>query len=410
MTAELISVGTELLLGNIVNTNAAYLSEKLADLGISCYHQCVVGDNEERLRQQIELSFSRSDLIILSGGLGPTEDDMTKEVTASVMGKKLFEDPHSRARIEDFFTRARRKPTNNNWKQALVPEDSIVIDNLNGTAPGLIIKGEGKAAILLPGPPQELTAMFEHDILPWLASFQSAGLYSRMLMICGIGESRVEDCLKDIIQEQTNPTIAMYAKTGEVHVRLTAKAKDRETADQLLDEAYAKIAERVGNNIYTTDENETLEDVIVRMLKEKGFKLTTAESCTAGLLSGRIMNVPGASYVYEEGYITYSDAAKHKLLGVSNETLKAHTAVSEETAKEMAEGAARAAGANAALSVTGIAGPGGGTEEKPVGLVYIGCYVEGKTRVERFCFTGNRQKNRDYAVAKALTILREELL
>lgn len=410
MTAELISVGTELLLGNIVNTNAAYLSKKLADLGISCYHQCVVGDNEERLRRQIECSFSRSDLIILSGGLGPTEDDMTKEVTAAVMGKALYEDPHSRARIEDYFERAGRKPTDNNWKQALVPEDSIVIDNLNGTAPGLIIKGEEKAAILLPGPPQELIAMFEHDVLPWLSSFQSEGLYSRMLKICGIGESRVEDCLKDIIDKQTNPTIAMYAKTGEVHIRLTAKAVDRKMADRLLDETYARIAERVGKYIYTINENETLEDVIVKMLKEKGFTLTTAESCTAGLLAGRIMNVPGASYVYEEGYITYSNDAKEKLLGVSSETLKSHGAVSEETAKEMAEGAARAAGANAALSVTGIAGPGGGTEEKPVGLVYVGCYVDGKVRAERFCFTGNRQKNRDYAVAKALTILREELL
>lgn len=413
MTVELISVGTEILLGNIVNSNAAYLSEKLALLGLSCYHQSVVGDNEERMEEAIRLAVSRSDIVILGGGLGPTKDDLTKEVTARVFGKELYEDAHSKERIQNYFERMGKKVqiTENNWKQAMVPEGAIVIDNDNGTAPGLIIEGDnGKIAILMPGPPNEMKPMFENSVYPYLNRLQPEGIYSKMVKLCGMGESQAETLVLDILENQTNPTLAPYAKTGEVHFRITAKASDEAKAEELMKPMLDELYKRFGSLIYTTDENVTLEESIVARLKEKGMTLTTAESCSGGLLAGRIMNVPGVSAVYNEGYITYANTSKEKILGVKHETLEKFGAVSKETAYEMAVGAAKAACADAALSVTGIAGPDGGTEEKPVGLVYVGCYVNGKVRVEEFRFTGNRSKNRDYAVVRALTLLREELL
>lgn len=411
MTVELISVGTEILLGNIVNTNAAYLAEKCAAFGLSCYHQSVVGDNEQRLEDAIRLALSRSDIVILGGGLGPTKDDLTKEITAKVFGKELYEDAHTKARIMEYFSRVHSgSVTENNWKQALVPEGARVIDNHNGTAPGLILEADGKTAILLPGPPNEMKPMFDRDIAPYLNSLQPEGIYSKMVKICSVGESRAETMILDLLEQQSNPTIAPYAKTGEVHLRVTARAAGEEQAEALMKPVMDELFRRFGDKIFTTREDVTLEEAVVELLREKNFTLTTAESCTGGLLAGRIMNVAGASSVYCEGYITYADAAKEKLLGVNKSTLESYGAVSRETAHEMAEGAAKAANADAAVSVTGIAGPGGGTEEKPVGLVYIGCYVRGRVRTEEFYLTGNRQKNRDYAVVRALTLLREELL
>lgn len=411
MTVELISVGTEILLGNIVNTNAAYLAEKCAAFGLSCYHQSVVGDNEQRLEDAIRLALSRSDIVILGGGLGPTKDDLTKEITAKVFGKELYEDAHTKARIMEYFSRVHSgSVTENNWKQALVPEGARVIDNHNGTAPGLILESDGKTAILLPGPPNEMKPMFDRDIAPYLNSLQPEGIYSKMVKICSVGESRAETMILDLLEQQSNPTIAPYAKTGEVHLRVTARADGEEQAEALMKPVMDELFLRFGDKIFTTREDVTLEEAVVELLREKNFTLTTAESCTGGLLAGRIMNVAGASSVYCEGYITYADAAKEKLLGVNKSTLESYGAVSRETAHEMAEGAAKAANADAAVSVTGIAGPGGGTEEKPVGLVYIGCYVRGRVRTEEFYLTGNRQKNRDYAVVRALTLLREELL
>ena len=411
MTVELISVGTELLLGNIVNTNAAYLAEKCAAFGLSCYHQSVVGDNEKRLEDAIRLALSRSDIVILGGGLGPTKDDLTKEVTAKVFGKELYEDAHSKARIAEYFSRVRRgSVTANNWKQALVPEGARVIDNYNGTAPGLILEENGKTVILLPGPPNEMKPMFDRDIAPYLNSLQPEGIYSKMVKVCSVGESRAETMIMDLLEQQSNPTIAPYAKTGEVHLRVTARALNEEQAEECMRPVMEELSRRFGNHIYTTCEEVTLEEAVVELLKEKNFTLTTAESCTGGLLAGRIMNVAGVSAVYREGYITYADDAKEKLLGVRKHTLDSFGAVSRETAYEMAEGAAKAAGADSALSITGIAGPDGGTPKKPVGLVYIGCFVGGKVRTEEFYLTGNREKNRDNAVVRALTMLREELL
>lgn len=413
MVVELISVGTEILLGNIVNTNAAYLAERCALLGCSIYHQTVVGDNEERMEEAIRQALSRADIVMLTGGLGPTKDDLTKEVTAKVFGRELYLDAHSKERIESYFKRSGRiSITENNWKQAMIPEGAIVIDNDNGTAPGIILedKENRKIAILMPGPPNELKPMFEKDIAPYLNKKQPEGIYSKMIKICGIGESEAETRVMDLMDAQTNPTLAPYAKTGEVHFRITAKARTQEEAEILMRPLVEEMYQRFGNLIYSTREEETLEEHLVSMLKERGMTLTTAESCTGGKLAGRIMNVSGVSSVYKEGYITYANESKEKLLGVKHETLLAYGAVSKETAEEMASGARKNAAADAALSVTGIAGPDGGTEEKPVGLVYIGCAVGEEVTVQKFRFTGNREKNRDYAVVRALTMLREALL
>lgn len=413
MVVELISVGTEILLGNIVNTNAAYLAEKCALLGCSLYHQTVVGDNEERLEAAIRQAFSRADIVILTGGLGPTKDDLTKEVTAKVMGRKLYLDEHSKEQIQTYFKQiGSTKITENNWKQAMVPEGAIVIDNHNGTAPGLIIEDEEhhKTAVLMPGPPGELKPMFEKQIAPYLGRKQPEGIYSHMVKICGIGESKAETMVGDLMENQSNPTLAPYAKIGEVHFRVTAKAKDEETAEELMKPMIQEMKQRFGTAIYTTEESVTLEDAVVALLKERQMTLTTAESCTGGKLSGRIINVSGVSSIYKEGYITYANESKEKILGVRHETLEMFGAVSEETAYEMAVGARMAANADAALAVTGIAGPDGGTAEKPVGLVYIGCAVGDNVTVQKFQFNGNREKVRDYAVVRALTMLRSALI
>lgn len=405
MIAELISVGTELLLGDIVNTNAAYLSRKCAELGLTVYYQTTVGDNVQRLKGAIETAKSRADVIILGGGLGPTEDDLTKETAAEVFGKKLVEDAHSRKRIEEYFQRLNRDAvTANNWKQAAVPEDCIVVDNENGTAPGIIMEAEGKVVILLPGPPNELIPMFEKKIASYLKQKQPERIESVTLKLCGIGESRVETEILDLIDHQTNPTIATYAKTGEVHVRLTAKAGTEEEAFQLIRPAADEIEKRLGGFLYTDNEKISLEETVVGLLKEKKLTLTTAESCTGGLLSGRLVNVSGASEIFHQGLITYANEAKQTLLGVREETLQAYGAVSSETALEMAKGARNAGGSDVGIAVTGVAGPGC-SEKKPAGLVYIACDIRGSQIVRQFRFSGNRQKVRDYAVTAALTML-----
>lgn len=413
MVVELISVGTEILLGNIVNTNATYLAEQCALLGCSLYRQSVVGDNEARLEEVVRQALGRADIIILTGGLGPTKDDLTKEIVAKVFGRELYLDEHTKERITTYMQKlGRSRITENNWKQAMIPEGAIILDNENGTAPGIILEDHenGKTAILMPGPPSEMHPMFEKDVAPYLNKQQPEGIYSRMVKICGIGESAAETMVADLMDKQSNPTLAPYAKTGEVHFRITAKARNQEEAEEMIAPMLSEMQKRFGKAIYTTEESVTLEDTIVDLLKQKHFTVTTAESCTAGKLAGRIMNVAGASEVYNEGYITYANAAKEKLLGVKHETLERFGAVSEETATEMAIGAAKEAGADVALSVTGIAGPGGGTPDKPVGLVYIGCYVQGRVYVKKCQFTGNRERNRDSSVVQALTLLREKLL
>ncbi len=318
MTVELISVGTELLMGNIVNTNTQYLAEKCALLGLSMYYQSVVGDNSDRLAETFRTALDRSDIVILTGGLGPTEDDLTKETCAEVMEMPLAEDVRTRERIENYLKSNNFAViTENNWKQALVPEGAIVLDNDNGTAPGLILEKNGKAAILLPGPPNEMIPMFRKQVYPYLNHRQPELIRSKMIKVCSLGESVIEDKLLDLIDAQTNPTIATYAKTGEVHIRVTARAESEAAAKKLLTPVVKEIKGRLGNYVYSTKEHETLEMVVVDLLKKYDLTVTTAESCTGGLIAGRIVNVPGASDVFHSGFVTYTNKAKRKFLDVS---------------------------------------------------------------------------------------------
>ena len=301
MTVELISVGTEILLGNIVNTNAAWLSEQCARLGLSCYYQSVVGDNAVRLKEQIQQALNRSDIVILTGGLGPTTDDLTKETAAQLMGKGLVMDMHSLERVEAYFKARRIEMTENNKKQALCPEGAMVLDNDNGTAPGLILEENGKRMILLPGPPNELHPLFEQQVKPYLQKLSPEIFYSRTVKLCGIGESKAAAMIQDMIDAQTNPTIAPYAKTGEVHLRVTARAKDEQEGKKLVKPVIRELKKRFGEMVYTTKEERTLEEAVVKLLKKNKMSITCAESCTGGLLAGRIVNVAGASSVFQTG-------------------------------------------------------------------------------------------------------------
>ncbi|EOS32164.1 MAG: competence/damage-inducible protein A [Kineothrix sp.] len=410
MTVELISVGTELLLGNIVNTNAAYLAEKCADLGLSCFYQSVVGDNEERLGAVLKAALERSDIVILSGGLGPTEDDLTKEVSAKVMGRQLVMHEPSKKRIEEYFTSRNMELTENNWKQAMMPEGAIAVNNENGTAPGVIIEDGEKKVILLPGPPNEMIPMFEKSIMPYLEGSDPEVIYSQTVKICGVGESKAETLIKDMIDSQSNPTIATYAKNCEVHLRVTAKAAGEKEAKKLVKPVVKELKNRFGPCIYTTNADITLEKAVVDLLIANKLTVSTVESCTGGMLAARLINVSGVSDVYKSGYITYSNKAKRRILGIKKGLLEKKGAVSEEVAKEMAKGAAAISRAEVAVSITGIAGPGGGTEEKPVGLVYIACSVCGKIKVRKYNFRGNRAKIRETAVSSALILMRQCVL
>lgn len=364
MVVELVSVGTELLLGNIVNTNVRYLSEKCAMLGLNVYYQTTVGDNEERLSEVIRTALNRSDIVVLNGGLGPTEDDLTKETCAKVMGLPLVKDAHTEERLKEYY-RGRKKEElpDSNWKQALIPEGAVVFDNENGTAPGLVVEKDGKTAILLPGPPGELYPMVEKQLCPYLQNKNSDVILSQMIKICGYGESKVEEMILDLIDKQTNPTLATYAKLKEVHLRVTARAASEEEAKKLLKPVVKEIKKRFGDAVYTTDENETLQDAVVKLLKKHELTVTTAESCTGGLLAGTLVSVPGVSDVFKEGFVTYSNKAKRRHLDVSKSTLRKYGAVSAQTAKEMAKGGVFATDADVCVAITGLAGPDGATPE-----------------------------------------------
>lgn len=397
-------------MGNIVNTNAAYLAEKCASLGLSCYHQDVVGDNEERLADTLKLALSRADIILLSGGLGPTQDDLTKEVAAKVCGRQLYLHEPSKEAIRQFFAQRNLEITENNWKQAMVPEGCIVVENPGGTAPGIIIKENGKHVVLMPGPPGELIPMFEHSIMPYLAGLQSGVIYSQTVKICGVGESKAESMVEDLVEAQKNPTIATYAKIGEVHLRVTATAADEKEAKKLVKPVVKELKGRFGNHVYTTDNEVTLEKAVVDLLTANKLTACTVESCTGGMLSARLINVPGVSEVFKSGYVTYSNKSKRRLLGIKKNILMKHGAVSEQIAREMAKSAASLAKTDVSVSTTGIAGPDGGTEEKPVGLVYIACNVCGRVTVRECHFHGGREKIRESTVAAALSLMRECIL
>lgn len=414
MDFEIVSVGTELLLGQIVNTNAQFLSLELSALGFNVFYTTVVGDNPSRLRAALKTAAMRADAVITTGGLGPTGDDLTKETIAEFCGLRCVMDEESKKAIEERFESHGQYMPKSNLKQAEMPEGCIILKNNNGTAPGAIVEGrvDGKetAFIMLPGPPREMKPMFIESVRPYLEAKAEYVIHSKSLRVFGVGESAAEEKLKDIIEKQTNPTIAPYAKTGEMELRLTAKAPARKEAEKMIAPLEADVRSILGDCIYAEGEDASLEKTVVSLLKQKGKKLTSAESCTGGLIAEKMTRVPGVSENFECGFVTYSNEQKTKLLGVSEETLKTFGAVSLETAGEMAAGALKASGADIALSVTGIAGPGGGTEEKPVGTVCIGIAANEKTWAYRFYLTGSRDIVRERASLYALDLVRRELL
>jgi len=407
--AEILSVGTEILLGDIVNTNAQYLAKRLADLGISVYHQSVVGDNPERLFEGFRLALSRADLVITTGGLGPTKDDLTKEIAFEYFGKESMVHEESLKVLKSHFKDMNRPMTQNNLKQAYFPGDVIILPNNNGTAPGCIIEEEEKIVVLLPGPPREMKPMFEESVVTYLQKYQQGVLLSKVLRVVGVGESSAAEILEDILDNQTNPTVAPYAKDGEVTFRITAKADTYEEAAILIEPMEAEIRSRLGSNIYG-EGNTTLESVLCEMLVNKNLTIATAESCTGGMVASTLINYPGISSVFMESAVTYSNEAKINRLGVKAETLDKYGAVSSEVAAEMAQGIAKTAGTKIGLSTTGIAGPEGGSMEKPVGLVYVGLYMNGEVKTKMLRLSGDRQRIRQRATMQLLDWLRRELL
>ncbi len=412
MRAEIISVGTELLLGQIVDTNAAYLSKLLPEFGIDMHYRVTVGDNESRLIDALKLALSRADVVFTIGGLGPTEDDLTRETVAKVVGDEMVLDKEFESQLREFFSARGIQMPETNLKQALVPKRGRALTNPLGTAPGAAFETEsGKVVIILPGPPREFIPMVEERVAPYLRERfgeSAAIIRSRVLRLAGIGESSVEEMVKHLLRN-ANPTLAPYASPGEVHLRVTAKAASVGEADAMIQEMDEKLVSILGGRVFGRD-GETLEKVVVESLISRRLTLAIAESCTGGLIANRITDVPGCSTAFLTGVVSYSNEAKKELLGVPQELLDKHGAVSEEVARAMAEGARRVSGADVGLSTTGIAGPDGGTPTKPVGLVYIAIATDKATVVQRQQFAGGRLDIKQRASQTALDMLRTHLL
>lgn len=402
---ELISVGTEILLGDILNTDAQYLSIELAKLGISVIHQSTVGDNRERLLAQLDEAEKRSDIIILSGGLGPTPDDLTKEVCCEFFGKEMFLHEPTVEKIKEYFSSKGIEMVQNNLKQAMLPKDCVIFPNDNGTAPGMAIEKDGVHILVLPGPPRELKPMFQNCAVPYLMQFSDRIIVSHNIRTFGIGESSMAERVNDLFDAQ-NPTVAPYAKDGEALLRVTAMAKTKEDAESLCEPIIEEIKKRLDAYVYGVDYN-CIEEAVVGMLKEHHLKVATAESCTGGLIAKRITDVPGASEVFECGIISYANEIKHKVLGVSEDDLNKYGAVSEPVAKQMAQGALKVSGADIAVSVTGIAGPDSDSTGKPVGLVYIALADKENVWVREIRTSRrDRSYNRYVSASNALDMIR----
>ena len=405
MIAEILSVGTELLMGQIANTDAQFISRRLGELGVTIYRHSTVGDNPARVREALQEALSRSDMVITTGGLGPTEDDLTKEMVAEYFGLEMELHQPSLDALKAFMERFGKKMTPNNLKQAYFPQGCTVMPNACGTAPGCIVEQGGKTVAVLPGPPMELMDMFDRQLAPYLQARSGQVIRSRFLKIFGLGESNVETLLSDLFHSG-NPTLALYCGPGEVTARITARAAAPEKAEAMMQPVYEEILRRVGEACYGEGVNRTPADSVLELLKNRGETVTFAESCTGGLLCGAFVDCAGASDCLKESFVTYANEAKENLLGVKSETLARCGAVSGECAREMALGAARAAGADWAVSVTGIAGPGGGTAEKPVGTVWIGVAHRGAAQAREYHFRGQRQWIRKLSVVNALNQLR----
>lgn len=405
MRAEILSVGTELLLGQIVDTNVAHLSQVLSELGIVIYRRTTIGDNHDRLLAALRQALDESDVVLTIGGLGPTMDDITRETLAEALGDTLRHDEQIAHRLTAFF-RSRHIPMPDSiLKQAQVPTHGRIFENPNGTAPGLLFEKDGKIGIALPGPPSEFLPMVENHVVPYLrAKMGGRTIRSRVLRICGMGESLVEERVKDLMTG-SNPTVAPYAKTGEVHLRVSALAESADAAEAMIAPVVAEIHARLGDHIYAFND-EPLETAVIRLLTERRRTVAVAESCTGGLLAARLTDVPGSSRVFLGGVVTYSNAAKTDLVAVPAALIEQHGAVSPEVAEAMARGVRARFGADFGIGITGIAGPDGGTPEKPVGLVYIAVADAQSVEVEENRFLGNRKDIRYRSAQFALVMLR----
>lgn len=378
MIAELVSIGMRLLNGSQRYTNVCFLAEQCAGLGLDSYYQTVVDEEPKRTEAVIRAALDRSDIVIVNGGLGAEQNDAAKLACEAVMECKI--------------------------------EDALVLSGGEGVMPGYVVEKDEKVMILLPGDPETLIPMFTQQVYPYLQAKQAEVCYTRVVKICGMEEAEVKEHIADLQKEHTNLEFYIYTKPGEVHIRISGKAGTEELVKEQVKPVVKEIKKRLGDVVYATKEKTTLEKAVSKLLKKYDLKVTTAESCTGGLLAGRLISVPGASDVLKEGFITYSNKAKRKYLDVDKNTLKKYTAVSEETAKEMAIGGAFAANRDVCVAVTGLAGPGGGTEEKPVGLVYIGVYIKDSVQVREYHLKGTREEIRQRAVLEALDLLRRSIL
>lgn len=410
MRVEIISVGTEILLGDIVNTNTQFLAKELASIGIEVYRQEVIGDNEDRLLGILEEALKRSDMVITTGGLGPTKDDLTKETACKFFNMDLELHEESLKELEEYFSRMGRKIVESNYKQVYFPKEAIVLPNPNGTAPGAILEKNNKYIVILPGPPKEMKPMYLNHVKPYLIKKGDGIIESKVVRVLGIGESMAAEKLKEFIENGVNPTVAPYAKEEDVIFRITAKAESEEEALNLIEPVKNKVKEILGEDVYGEGEDTIIEKVVGDLLIKNNLKISTAESCTGGMIASRLVSISGISDVFLEGAVAYANEAKVRTLNVKEETLKKYGAVSEETAREMAEGMAKRTGSDIAVVTTGIAGPGGGTKEKPVGLVYIGLYYKGEVSVYKNVFNGNRQAVRIKATVRALDIVRRKIM
>ena len=409
-SAEIIAIGTEMLLGDLVDTNSAWLSQRLAMLGVSLFRHTTVGDNRKRVVAAMREAISRSDLVLTTGGLGPTSDDITNECLGEAAGRKMVEYPEARQHVDEMFRRFGRKPTPSNYKQALFPEGTTLVPNPRGTAMGAMLEVEGTLFVTFPGVPVEMRGMFEETVEPLVRERSDGSIVSRTLWFSGIGESALAEQVQEFL-DASDPTVAPLAGQGKVRLRITARAATPVEAEAKIEPVADEILSRLGDYFFG-EGNETLESAVGRLMRKKGVTIALAESCTGGLLAKRLTDAPGSSAYFQEGLVTYSNEAKERLLGVPRETLEEYGAVSEPVAEAMAAGVRKAAGSDYGLSVTGIAGPDGGTEEKPVGLVYVGLADAEGTVAEKLDLTAwekSREAIRERSANRAFDILRQRL-
>lgn len=407
---EIIAVGSELLTPHFLDTNSLFITEKLHDLGIETAFKTIVGDCSKDLQHCFETSFSRARLVVTIGGLGPTRDDLTRETLAETLHKKLIYHPDILDSIRTRFQRHGLKMSSSNKKQAYIPEGAEILDNPNGTAPGIYMEENGRIFVLLPGPPKELKPMFSGKVIPRLEKFRQGFSFRRVLRITGPGESAIETKISDLYPEDPQINVTMLASPGEIDIHLLAhSAKSSEAAKEKILALSQKIESRLGERIYSTD-GKPLEEIIGDRLRQRGETLAVAESCTGGLLGHRITNVPGSSDYFLQGVQSYSNEAKQQRLGIPSDLINKHGAVSSQTAEAMAEGIRRSSGADYGLAITGIAGPGGGTTEKPVGLVYTALSWDNGVQVQKNIFFGDRETVKFRSSQKSLDMLRVHLI